>query len=157
MNKFLKILLMVIIMAVIVGLLGCGLFIGYTLVTYVFNLISPYTATIQMFFVPILIIGGLILLLCLIPIAINWLSFLALLIWQKLNKEKPKTELPVFDKHPPVSAPQPSVAVSTKTTPAYSAEPLGIKLEGKPTPQPTVNLEKVELQEIVVHQELTQE
>ena len=57
----------------------------------------------------------------------------------KLESEKPKTELPVFDKHPPVSAPQPT-PYPTKTTSAYGAETLGIKLE--PTAAPAVNLEK---------------
>ena len=139
MNKFWKILLMVVIMAVVLGLIACGLVIGFVLIKYLFGFISPYVATIKMFLIPILIIGGLILLLGLIPLAINWLCFLALLIWQKLNKEKPKTELPVFDKHPPVSAPQPT-PYATKTTPAYEAETLGIKLE--PTAAPAVNLEK---------------
>ena len=154
MNKFFKILLMVVIMATIVGLLACGIFLGYVLVKYLFTLLGPYVITIKMFLIPILIIVGLLILLGLIPITINWLCFLALLIWQKLNKEKPKTELPVFDKHPPVSAPQPSVSVSTKTTAAYSAEPLGIKLEGKATQKSTINLEKAEAQEVVFQTEI---
>lgn len=139
MNKFWKILLMVVIMAVVLGLIACGLVIGFVLIKYLFSFIAPYMVTIKMFLIPILIIVGLILLLGLIPLAINWLCFLALLIWQKLNKEKPKTELPVFDKRPPVSAPQPT-PYATKTTPAYGAETLGIKLE--PTAAPAVNLEK---------------
>ena len=139
MNKFLKILLMVVIMAIVLGLIACGFVLGFILIRYLFGLIAPYMVTIKMFLIPIIIIVGLILLLCLIPIAINWLCFLALLIWQKLNKEKPKTELPVFDKHPPVSAPQPT-PYPTKTIPAYEAEKLGIKLE--PTAAPAVNLEK---------------
>ena len=139
MNKFWKILLMVVIMAVILGLIALGFFLGFVLIKYLFGFIEPYMVTIKMFVIPLLIIGGLILLLGLIPIAINWLCFLALLIWQKLNKEKPRTDLPVFDKRPPVSAPQ-STPYTTKTTPAYGAETLGIQLE--PTAVPAVNLEK---------------
>lgn len=139
MNKVWKGLFIFAFTLIMLALIACGGFLGYTLITYLFELLGPHTATIKMFAVPILIIVGLLLLLGLIPLAINWCSFLGLLIWQKLNRQKPKTELPIFDKQPPVSAPQPT-PYATKTTPAYEAETLGIKLE--PTAPPTVSLEK---------------
>ena len=171
MNKVWKGLFIFAFTIIMLALIACGGFLGYTLITYLFELLGPHTATIKMFAVPILVIIGLLLLLGLIPLAINWCSFLGLLIWQKLNKEKPKTELPVFDKRtppPPVSAPQGTpyptatpVAQPTgeiqhveKVTPAFGAHKVTVTLE---KPQPVAEELNQEIVTIVEERELPDE